>query len=244
MGVGASFNTTTNNISTSISQSLIEKVGASATADCNVTIGSISFTENKGCSVTVSNMCSASATGALDAVLDGAFNAFDQLTTSNQQDAAQLFSATLGVNTTITNIKKDFSNYIEQECGANSNLNQNITIQNIDLGKCSAPGNTPINFNFINSGSVSANCAIGIIQKILVDASNSVATSNEQSSIMGLLVIGFILIAGMFFGLIYIWYIKQILFRTTEDNIRMNWSKRDTLPWVLELDMLKNSRYM
>jgi hypothetical protein len=244
MGVGASINTTSNNISTSISQSLVQKVGASATANCNVTIGSISFTENKGCSVTVSNMCSASATGTLDAVLDGAFNAFDQLTTSNQQDAAQLMSATLAVNTTVTNIKKDFSNYISQQCGADSNLNQNIKIQNIELGKCSSPGNTPINFNFINSGSASANCAIGIIQKLLVDASNSVATSNEQTSSTGLLIIGLILIAGMFFGLIYIWYIKQILFRSTEDSIRMNWSKRDTLPWVLELDMLKNSRYM
>lgn len=224
-------------MSTSVTQSLQQRVNASATANCAVSIGSISFTENSGCAVTVSNMCTASSTGVLEAVLDGIFQAYDQLDISNKQEAAQIFSATFSVNTNVTSIKNDFSTYVEQQCGATSNLNQNITIQNLELGKCTAPSNTPVVFNFINSGRADANCAIGILQKLLVQATNNVSVVNSQTSTIGYLVLGAVAIAGIFALLVYAWYAKQILFTNVNDKIKLELAKRDPLPWALELDL-------
>lgn len=237
MGVSASLNTTVNVMSTSITQSLIQRVNASANATCTVSIGSISFTENNGCAVTVSNMCSSSSTGVLNAVLDGIFQAYDQLDISNKQAAAQIFSATYAVNTNVTDIKRDFSTYVDQQCGASSNLNQSITVQNFDMGKCTAPGNTPINFNFVNSGRADANCAIGILQKLLVESSNKIAIENTQSSSLGVLVFGAVAIAGIFALLVYLWYVKKIFTTNVQDKIRLEWSKREVIPWPLELEM-------
>lgn len=237
MGLAASLNTTINVMSTSVTQSLQQKVNASSTANCAVSIGSISFTENSGCAVTVSNMCSASSVGVLDAVLDGIFQAYDQLDVANKQDSAQIFSATFSVNTNVTTIKKDFSTYVEQQCGASSSLNQSITVQNIDLGKCTAPGNTPITFNFVNSGRADANCAIGILQKLLVEASNKVSVTNSQSSTLGILVFGILGLAGIFALLVYMWYAKKLLVTDVRDKIKLEWAKRDVLPWPLEIEM-------
>jgi hypothetical protein len=237
MGISSSVNTNINVFSTSITQSLIQRVNASSTATCAVNIGSISFTENNGCAVTVSNMCSATATGVLDAVLEGIFQAYDQLDVSNKQDAAQIFSATFSVNTNVTTIKDDFSTYVEQECGASSNLNQNITIQNISLGKWTDPGNPPVVCECVNSGRADANCAIGVLQKLFVEATNKVAVENSQSSTIGFLVFGILGLAGIFAALVYFWYAKQILFTSVKDKIRLEWAKRDVLPWPLELDM-------
>ena len=237
MGVSASVNTNVNNFSTAVTQSLKQSVNASATANCNVTIGSISFTSNNGCSVTVSNMCSASATGTLQAVLDGIFQAYDQLDASNKQEAAQAFSATFSVNTNVTNIKKDFSTYVEQQCGASSNLNQNISIQNISLGACSSSAPNGLQLNFINSGKADANCAMGILQKIIVQASNKVTTDNASTNSYGTIILGLIAIAGIFALLVYAWYAKRILFASVDDQIRLQWAKKDIIPWALQMEM-------
>lgn len=237
MGVSSSVNTNSNNFSTAITQSLKQSVNASATANCNVNIGSISFTSNNGCSVTVSNMCSATSTGVLDAVLDGIFQAYDQLDASNKQEAAQLFSATFAVNTNITNIKKDFSTYVEQQCGATSNLNQNISIQNISLGACTSSSPNGLQLNFVNSGKADANCAMGILQKLIVQASNQVATNNDNTNSYGAIILGLVAIAGIFALLVYAWYAKRILFATVDDQIRLQWAKKEIIPWALQMEM-------
>lgn len=240
MGLAASINNNINVFSTSITQSLQQRVNASSTANCNVSIGNISFTENRGCAVTVSNMCSATSVGVLDAVLEGIFQAYDQLSVENKQDSAQIFSATFNLNTNVTTIKRDFSTYVEQTCGATSNLNQNITIQNIDLGKCEAPGNVPVVFSFVNSGKADANCAIGIVQKLLVEATNKVAVQNTQSSTIGWFIIGILGIVGILAFLVYTYVVKRILITSTSDKMRLMMAKRESLPWPLEIDLYHN----
>jgi len=238
MGVSASVNTTMTDISKSITQSLVQSVNASATAYCNVEIGSISFTKNTGCSITVSNMCSASSSGQISAVLDAVYETFNQLTVADQQSCAQMFSATFGVNSTVSTVKTNFSNYVTQQCGANSSLNQNIKIQNITLGECTPPPNSPLALTFINTGKADANCVIGIIQKLAISASNTLAVSNSQTSSNGIIIIGIVCIVGILAALAYLKAIKHIMFTSTRDKIRLKMASKDDVPWPLYWEMM------
>ena len=241
MGASASVNTTVNNISNSVTNTLQQTVNASASANCNVTIGSISFKSTKGCTVSVTNMCSATASGVLEATLDGVFSAVNGLETENLQQAPQLLTASLGINTTVNNIRNDFSTYVQQQCGATSSLDQNITIQNIDLGVCEAPGGQVMNFPFINTGNAAANCALGIVQKVLVAATNEITTKNSQTNSYGAIILGLIAIAGIAGVLAFLWFAKRLIFPTQDEKVINNWSKINPPPWALEYIMLRRA---
>jgi len=237
MSNSTSVNTTITNVTNNINQSLVQNASASATANCNVKIGNLSFTKNTGCSVTVSNLCSASATAALSAVVEAAYKTFTELSVSNQQATAQLFSNMTQIATTSSDIKNNFSNYVEQTCNANATLNQNISIQNIELGECTP--NFPIEFKFTNTGNASANCAIGIIQKLIAGAGNELAVANEQTNSYGLIVIALLGLAGIFAFMVYLWLGKRVLFPTNEEKIRLALARKAELPWTFLWEMLR-----
>lgn len=241
MGASAQINTTVNNIQTNISQTLQQQVSASSSANCNVTIGSLSFKKTTGCMVTVSNMCSASSTGVLQASLEGIFKSYDELSTANQQAMPSLMTASLGINTTTNNIKQDFSTYVDQTCGANSTLNQNITIQNIDLGECTAPSGQVVEFKFINSGAADANCAIGAVMKLAVQATNSVTTSNTTQSSMVYLIIGACILIGVIAFFICAYYLSKTFRRPTFEQVQIEWAKKGINSFPLDLLMIMQS---
>lgn len=236
MGNSLQVVTTINNLSSNISAALIQKANASTTAKCNITIGSITFTKNTGCSISVQNLCSANSDASLDAVLEAAFKTFNELTTSTQQQAAQIFSNQAQIGTTTNDIKQNFSNYVEQQCNSASTINQNITIQNLDLGECTP--NFPVDLKFANSGNASANCVIGVLQKLVISAANQVTNNTTQENSYGLLVMGILGLAGMFAFIIYIWIGKKVLFPSTEEKIRLALAQRADLPWTFLWEML------
>ena len=238
MGTSLGLNTTVNNIQTNINSSLIQKANASAQANCTVNMGNITFGKigGAGCTVEVTNLCSANATAAVDAVLDAVFKSFNELTTENKQAAATAFSNTAGINTTVNNIQNNFNVYVEQNCGATSDINLIINTQNISIGDC-AP-TTPVVLKFTNSGNAKANCIIGLVQKVIVSSANEIATKNTQSSAYGYFVMAILGLGGMFCFVVYIWIIKRVIAPTNEEKIRLALAQRAQLPWSFLWEMV------
>ncbi|AAC97691.1 ORF MSV183 putative myristylated membrane protein, Molluscum contagiosum virus MC069R (vaccinia L1R) homolog, similar to GB:U60315 [Melanoplus sanguinipes entomopoxvirus] len=206
MGASASVNTIVSNINNRVENSLTQEASASATANCNVEIGSITFKSTKGCVVEVSNLCSAQAEASVDAVVNATIDFYNDLSFEQKQEAPAWFTAAFGVNTTTTNITNDFKNIVEQRCKADAVLNSSITVNNITVADCVAPESEGvIKFTFTNSGTAAGQCAISALLDLQVAGSNTVSakqtTGTDWTVIFAYvaLVAGIAIIAGIFY---------------------------------------------
>ncbi|CCU55456.1 IMV membrane protein (Cop-L1R) [Adoxophyes honmai entomopoxvirus 'L'] len=203
MGVSASVNTIVSDITQRVENSLIQTAEASATANCRVSIGSISFTSTRGCTISVQNLCSAQAISQVDAVVEATIEFYNDLSFEQKQEAPSWFTAAYGVNTTVSTIESDFRNLIEQRCKSEALLNSTIEVQNFIVKDCTAPGNQIVNFTFINSGTAAGQCAISALIDLQVSGSNTVSASQSQGLDLGAIII-YVVIAIIVIAVAYV----------------------------------------
>lgn len=230
MGAAASVNTIVTDINNKVEESLKMEAYASANASCTVTINNIQFEETFGCTITVSNFCSADAVAQVDAVVNASISYFNDLTTEQKQEAPKWFTAAFGVSTTVNSITTDFKKYIEEKCKADSIINSDIKINNITVKKCTAPPDAGIvEFKFINAGKASGQCAVGALVDLQVSGSNIIASSQSQgfnwsSVIWPVVILGIVIV--LFFML---YYMKNIFVMKPEDKIKLELAKHNNL---------------
>ncbi|AAG02923.1 putative myristylated membrane protein [Betaentomopoxvirus amoorei] len=185
MGASASINTIVSDITNRVENSLIQTANASAQAICRVTIGSISFRSTQGCTIEVRNLCSAQAVAQVDAVVNATIDFYNNLTFEQKQEAPTWFTVAYGINTTVTTIENDFRNLVEQRCKSQAVLDSSITVDNILVNDCRAPGNEIVRFTFVNSGTAAGQCAISALLDLQVAGSNQVSASQSQGLNIG-----------------------------------------------------------
>jgi hypothetical protein len=205
--------------------SLNNIASASATANCIVAIGSISFESANNCSISVLNNCSASATASINAVTTAVSQVYNGLTAEQQDKGAQLFTLSTSIQTTVQTLVNTFETYVNNTCKTDALLNNVITIQNINYGSCVAT--TPVEIKFVNTGQASANCALNVVNNVLVRAVNDVSASQISTNSNDLIVFGLIALAGLFAAIVIVYILKGLFFMSPNDKIRYELAKKE-----------------
>lgn len=137
--------------------------GNSSTANCKITIGKITGDLTSNCTVIISNSCGASDSSLT--LLDVAYQKIIRMNNLESLDLMLVYSE------------------LREDCVAESLLNQNITIHDINLGVCKP--RFPILFNFINSGNATSNCVMNrLINKSLESITTTSSTSESSDSLI------------------------------------------------------------
>lgn len=226
MGASASINTIVSTINNRVENKFIQEANASAQAICKVSIGRKMFSEINGCTISVKNLCSASAEAQVDAVIDAAIEFYNDLTFEQKQEAPSWFTASFGMSTTVSTITNDFRQLIEQRCKSEALLNSEITVQDITVKNCSAPSADGIvTFEFINSGTAAGQCAIFALVDLQVSGSNKVAATQSQGLDWST-IIWPVVICVIALGVLYLlYYLRSYLIVSPKDKIKMELSK-------------------
>lgn len=167
--MGANFSVAENKVTQSILQELSQTAGVSANASCDVSTGQIRLHGNYN-KVNSKNMCGASASASLGAVASATAKAIESAKTQ-QETVLPL----LGVNANASQqqIQSEISTILNQKCQANSNLQQEIINDGIDIyGNYNEIDN-------INTGTAVGNCGIMTVMSAVQE---SYAESEAQQS--------------------------------------------------------------
>jgi hypothetical protein len=224
MGASLSVQTLIQNTTNTINNSLTNIAAASSTANCIVNIGSISFTNSENCALKVANNCSASATASIEAVNQSVSAVFNGLTAEQKETGAQLFTLSTNIQTTSQNVVNNFQTLVSNKCTSSSLINNEITIQNITYGNCVAT--SPIEITFVNSGQASANCAIDIVNTVLVSAVNQSTAVQLSTNSNIYILIALIAFAGIVGAIIIIDILKNIFIMSPQDKIKLELAKK------------------
>ncbi|QHG62620.1 myristylated IMv envelope protein [Cetacean poxvirus 1] len=233
MGAAASIQTTVNTISENISSKLQQTASASATTECDVTIGNIIFGSNYGCNMTVRNMCSANADAQLEAIMKAVAETYDSLKPEQKAYVPGLLSAALNIQTSVDTAVKDFETYVTQTCKADSVVKNKLKIQNIIINECRAPSGSIMTFNFINTGTSVGNCGIKAIMDVLTKSSTDI--SPKQSANIGsniYVIVALVVIVTMLF----FYYLKKMLITSTKDKVKIILANKPDVHWTTYLD--------
>nr|AXB34792.1 L1R [Sheeppox virus] len=233
MGAAASIQTTVNTLNEKISSNLEQTAEATAEAKCDIEIGNIVFRQNKGCNVTVKNLCSSKAESQLDAILKAATETYDSLTPDQKAYVPGLITAALNIQTSVNTVVKDFETYVKQKCTSKSVIDNKLKIHNIFIDECVAPTGTTTNFEFINSGTSQGICAIKTLMDVTTKASTKFSPS--QSSGYGY---QFYIIAAVvvILSMVFLYYVKKMLFTSTKDKIKIILANKPEVHWTCYLD--------
>lgn len=180
MGQASSIQSTINNIVNETRLKLEQDAETSASATCNIKINTISFIRTNGCSLTVSNSCSAKADLQLTAIINATTNFYNNLDNSQKQNAPAWLTSTFGISSTINNVTNVFEEQMKQRCSSEASVNQNIDINNIKINECSAPTGQIVKFEFINTGTAQGMCAMKFVTDLIVSAANDITNKQEQ----------------------------------------------------------------
>ncbi|ASY92343.1 myristylated IMV envelope protein [Orf virus] len=234
MGAAASIQTTVTTVSERIRNELEQSASASATADCDVTIGSLIIRKNLGCSVSVRNMCSANAGAQLDAVMKAVSSTFNDLSSDQKAYVPGLLTAALNIQTTVNTAVKDFETYMKQTCTADAVIHNKIKIQNIVMEECaSLPGSPATHLEFVNTGTAAGNCGVKAVMDVLAKASTTVRNDQEAGKGYQTIIIAIVF---AILAAIFAWYARHMLFMSTSDKIKLELAKKPVVHWTTYLD--------
>lgn len=233
MGAAASVQTTVSTLSQRISKKLEQTADASATANCNVDIGSIIFKRNHGCNVLVRNMCSAQSEAQLQAIVQAVEETYNELSDEQKAYAPSLLAAALNIQTNVTTITKDFENYITQKCHSAAVVNNTIKIQNIEVDECSAPAGMLMTFEFVNTGTSVGNCAMKAVLDVLTKSSDRVSGVQASGTKVNWYILAAIVAAALLFFLVFL---RKMFFTSTQDKIKLILAKKPEVHWTTYLD--------
>lgn len=180
MGASASIQTAVNTINNSIKSSLDMAAEVNSNAKCKIEIGTISFTRTNGCTITVSNNCSAKTDIMLESVQKAVVNFYNNMNVEQKQEAPMWFTAAFNASTTVSTFNNDFESVLKQKCLANAGVDNSITIQNVSISDCNAPPGDQMKFEFINSGTATGQCAMKALVDLTVAATNSLKSTQSQ----------------------------------------------------------------
>jgi len=157
--------------------------GSSASANCSISIGTISGTLNSNCNVLISNMCSSSSSLQL---LDIAIN-----------------KAVLLRDSVSKNLTEEYNN-LRSSCVSQATIINSISVHHIELGVCSP--DRPIFLAFVNSGESISNCVVsGLLKYTTVQTSankdSSAMTSNFVYICISVALVGFIGFSLILYGI-------------------------------------------
>ncbi|ASK51265.1 Myristylated IMV envelope protein [Eptesipox virus] len=233
MGAAASIQTTVNTLSEKISNKLEQTAEATASTNCDIEIGNIIFRQNKGCNVTVKNLCSSKADAQLDAVVKAAAETFETLTPEQKAYVPSLFTAALNIQTSVNTVVKDFETYVKQKCKSDSVIKNKLKVQNILIDECASPPGTTTNFEFINSGTSQGICAIKTLMDVTTKASTNI--SPKQSTGFGY---QYYIIAAVvvILALLFVYYTKRMFFMSTQDKIKVILASKPDVHWTSYID--------
>ncbi|AAR07416.1 60R [Yaba monkey tumor virus] len=233
MGAAASIQTTVNTLNEKISNTLEQSASAEAQTNCDIEIGSIVFRQNRGCNVTVKNLCSSDADAQLEAVIKAANETYESLTPEQKAYVPGLMTAALNIQTSVNTVVKDFENHVKQTCNSKSVVDNKLKIQNIFIDECAAPPGTITNFEFINSGTSKGICAIKTLMNVTTKASTNI--SPNQSSGYGYQVYVIAAIA-IVLSMIFLYYAKKMFFTSTKDKIKLILASKPEVHWSSYID--------
>lgn len=238
MGAAASVQTTVTTLNERISNKLEQSASASATANCNVSIGNIYFGRNNGCNVLVKNMCSANADAQLDAIVKAATEVYNELSEEQKAYAPSLLTAALNIQTNVSTVTKDFETYVKQACKADAVVNNTIKVQNLRVDECSAPSGMLMTFEFINTGTSVGNCAMKALLDVLTKSSDRISGVQNTGTDIRWYVIVAAVVACV---LLVLWYAKRMLFTSTQDKIKLILASKPDVHWTTFLDTFFSS---
>lgn len=234
MGAAASIQTTVTTVSERIRNELEQSAAASATANCDVTIGSLIIRKNTGCSVSVRNMCSANADAQLDAVMKAVSATFNDLTADQKAYVPELLTAALNIQTTVTTAVKDFETYVRQTCKSDAVVHNKIKVQNVFIDECAAPpGGGTTNLEFVNTGTAVGNCGVKAVMDVVSKASTTASSNQTANAGYNALVVGAVVVL---LAAVFAWYAKKMLFTSTYDKIKIALANKPVVHWTTYLD--------
>jgi hypothetical protein len=172
--MGANVSKTVENITNNVSNTIDNSASASANATCAITTGNIILKNSKNSTVTNENKCGASASAALDAVVDASANAF--MTASNAQKTNLLPG--VNVNSSLQDVKNEIRNQLNQKCQANSS-----TTMEIANGDITIEGSENCHIKNLNFGDAVANCGIRSVINATLSAEQETNTTQETGEL-------------------------------------------------------------
>lgn len=172
--MGANVSKTVENITNNVSNIIDNTASASAGADCSITTGNIILKNSKNSSVTNENKCGASASAALDAVVDASANAFMMATNAQKTNILP----GINVNSSLQDIKNEIRNKLNQKCQAGSS-----TTMEIANGDITIDGSENCHIKNINFGNVVSNCGIRSVINATLGAEQTTQTTQETGEL-------------------------------------------------------------
>ncbi|APG58277.1 protein L1 [BeAn 58058 virus] len=233
MGAAASIQTTVNTLNEKISSTLEQTAEASATTKCDVDIGNIIFKQNRGCNVTVKNLCSSNATAQLDSVVKAATETYESLTPDQKAYVPGLMTAALNIQTSVNTVIKDFENHVKQKCTSKAVTENKLKIQNILIDDCAGTPSGPTNLEFINTGTSQGICAIKTLMDVTTKATSKIAPSQSAGSGFQYYIIGFVIVI---LAMLFLYYAKKMFFTSTNDKIKIILANKPDVHWTSYID--------
>lgn len=227
MGASASLQTNVSSLTNSLRNEINQKATAYGTTKCAINVEKVSIENSKGCTISFRNQCFAEADVTMQLVSEVLASFYNNLTVNQKQEAASLFTASVGVNTSVTTVVNDFQNYLTQTCNTQAQLDNNITVKDVVIKNCTAPEGQVTALEFINTGTSKAICAMTLFNNLVAQASTAAATSQstglDWSKLLWPIAIVISIIASIY--LIGNIIVKKI--PSTEDRITLENAKKD-----------------
>lgn len=230
MGTAASIQTNVTNIENQIINEVNQQVKAHGNIKCTITLEKINFTKTNGCGAVFKNDCYANSEALLETVQNIMVDFYNNLDVDQKQEAAKWFTMTYGVATNSSNIENVFRNTTTQVCDTYAEVNNSISINEINILDCNAPPGQTLMFNFVNAGSAKAQCAAKIVTDLAVTSSNDIAVKQSQGMDWSKLIWP-IMIAVVIIAIVY------IVLNITNKKILSPEDQK-------EMQMLKNNDYV
>jgi uncharacterized protein len=234
LNIGTTVNTTVNNYKTE----LVNTAGASATIPCKIKIGTIELNNVSGCVTSFENLCTSSASSALEATMNTVYNTVNTLSSEQRNDLGSFLDFSSNIQTTVNTVVTDIQNYMKNTCATYANVENSIEIMNFTLTNCRSSGQ-PLEFKFINSGHAEANCRINALMNLWAKATNEVETQQANTGFLNTFIQYGAYVAIFLGGLIVLRQITSLLKPDAFKRSRDNMSKKNITPWALSYDITR-----
>ncbi|MEO0236620.1 MAG: L1 family membrane protein [candidate division WOR-3 bacterium] len=172
--MGTNVSKSVQQINQEINQKLSQVSTVSANADCGIKTGKIILKNADNCKIVNKNYCNVTAGNAIDTAIEAATKAFQDA--SKEQKAAMLPG--LNANSTTQQINTAIRSELEQKCGTDSRLRNQIISDDIIYDGCK---NSTI--DNINTGDIYATCGIRAIMKAAETAQNVEKEKQETTGL-------------------------------------------------------------
>jgi len=151
----------------------LSRIASNTLTMCTINVNNIDINSSDMCRLVFINKCVSNSTTA-DMLLIESLVEVMKLLPSNIRTPLE---TKLGI--TLDEMVNGVDTGFVQECKVYASLNSSIDVDNIVVNNCH--GTVPLDFIFLNSGSVEANCGLNAINSALIDNSSIDVVSKKYS---------------------------------------------------------------